>query len=229
MADKQNPQVSQGMPRTGTQSGEMQNPQSSQRGMNVSRGQSGLSTREPMGGAMMSPFSFMRRFMSEMDNLFEDFGVGSMTPFMGGSMQPQRTGESSRMWIPQIEAFERGGQLVVRADLPGVSLDDVRVNLENDVLTRSGERRSESEETRGNMYRSERSYGSFQRSVRLPEGVDPESVRASFDSGVLEITMSAPKQTSSARNIEVTAGSSAGGNVSPQMGRSPQGAKPASH
>lgn len=229
MADKQNPQVSQGTPRTGMQSGEMQNPQSPQRGMSASRGQSGLSTRDPMGGAMMSPFSFMRRFMSEMDNLFEDFGMGSMTPFTSASMQPSRMGESSRMWMPQIEAFERGGQLVVRADLPGVNLDDVRVNLENDVLTLSGERRSENEETRGNMYRSERSYGSFQRSVRLPEGVDPESVRATFDSGVLEITMSAPKQTSTARNIEVTAGQGASGNVTPSMGRPPSGTKPASH
>ena len=160
--------------------------------------------RQPYGGSQ-SPFSFMRRFMEDMDHLFGDFGMGtglsssSLMPRWGSSM-------SSRAWAPQLEVFERQGDLVIRADLPGMKKDDVRVEIDNDMLTIEGERRYEHEDTSAGIFHSERSYGSFQRSVQLPQGVNPESVKASFENGVLEITMPAPQSRPTARNIEVTGG-----------------------
>jgi HSP20 family protein len=166
-------------------------------------------SRQPYGGGYGSPFSFMRRFMEDMDHLFGDFGLGTG---LTSTARPSRLGSlSTRAWAPQLEVFERQGQLVVRADLPGMKKDDVRVQIDNDVLTIEGERRYEHEETRAGVFHSERSYGSFQRAVQLPQGVSPESVTASFENGVLEITMPQPQARPSARNIEVTAGGGAAG------------------
>ena len=103
------------------------------------------------------------------------------------------------VWSPQIETFEREGQLVVRADLPGLKKDDVNVEITDDAITISGERRNEDEERREGYYRSERSYGSFFRSIPLPEGVNAEDANATFNNGVLEITMQAVKETNRGR------------------------------
>ena len=173
-----------GLSRTGTQSRDM--------------------ARQPYGGSQ-SPFSFMRRFMEDMDRLFGDFGMG--TGLSSSSLMPRwGSSISSRAWTPQLEVFERQGDLVIRADLPGMKKDDVRVQIDDDMLTIEGERRYEHEETNAGIFHSERSYGSFQRAVQLPQGVNPESVKASFENGVLEITMPAPQSRPSARNIEVSGG-----------------------
>src|SRR4051794_20478588 len=93
---------------------------------------------------------------------------------------------TSRGWIPPMDLVEQDGEYVLRADLPGVGEDDVNVELEDNVLTISGERKSEHEH-RGEGYRRiERSSGSFARSLTLPEGIDPDSVNARFERGVLE-------------------------------------------
>ena len=96
------------------------------------------------------------------------------------------------MWSPQVEVFEREGQLVLRADLPGLTKEDVKVEVTNEAINISGERKSEHEEKREGYYRSERSYGSFYRSIPLLEGVNAEDANATFRNGVLEITMQAP-------------------------------------
>src|SRR5579883_1343539 len=101
-----------------------------------------------------SPFTLMRRFAEEMDRLFEDLRLGSSS------------------LLPRLEVTERGGKLVVRADLPGLTKDDVKVEVREDNLCIAGERRQEREEKRKGFYRSERSYGRFYREVPLPEGVD---------------------------------------------------------
>jgi HSP20 family protein len=98
-----------------------------------------------------------------------------------------------------VEVFERDKQLVVRADLPGLTKDDIDVNITEDEIVLKGERRQESEENEEGYYRSERTYGSFYRSIPLPEGVDPDQANASFRNGVLEITMPAPEQTAKRR------------------------------
>ena len=100
----------------------------------------------------------------------------------------------SRAWTPQIELFQRGDQIVVRADLPGLNKDDVDVEVHEGVLTISGERREQHEDRGEGFYHSERSYGSFQRSIPLPEGVNEEQINAQFRDGVLEVTIPVPRQ-----------------------------------
>src|SRR5207245_93860 len=107
------------------------------------------------------------------------------------------------------EVFERNNQLVVRADLPGLTKDDINVDIDDDRITIRGERQSEHEEDEKGFYRSERSYGSFYRSVPLPQGVDAEQAKADFKNGVLEITMPLPAKKSSGRRIEIGEGGAA--------------------
>jgi len=146
-----------------------------------------------------TPVDFMKRFGEEMDRLFGEFGFGR------GWLPPnieRAFGEG--LWAPQVEMFEHDGQLVVRADLPGLTRDDVNVEMNDDGITIEGERRSEQEENREGLYRSERSYGKFYRRLPLPEGVKPENATATFRDGVLEITMDAPKHAQAkAKRIEI--------------------------
>jgi HSP20 family protein len=114
--------------------------------------------------------------------LFEDPGAG------GGS------GAAARRWIPAMDLVEDDGHYVLRADLPGVSEQDVNVELEGEVLTISGQRRSEHESRRQGYYRVERASGNFSRSLTLPEGIEPDSIQASFDKGVLEVRIPKPQQ-----------------------------------
>lgn len=157
--------------------------------------------------AFSNPFTFMRRFMDDMDRTFGELGLGSWPGSPAEGLTGRGTG--SRLWSPQVEVFERDGKLTVLADLPGMKQEDVRVNIEDDILTIEGERRQEHEESRGDLWHSERSYGSFRRSVQLPVGVDPEAVRASFEHGVLEVTMPRPAQKPKGRRIDVQSSSSA--------------------
>jgi HSP20 family protein len=109
------------------------------------------------------------------------------------------------VWAPQIEVFQRDNELVVRADLPGMTRDDVAVEVTEEAVTIQGERRHESEEEREGFYRSERIYGSFYRVIPLPEGAISEQAKANFRDGVLEITMPAPPK-SKGRRIEIGEG-----------------------
>src|SRR5436853_1595123 len=126
------------------------------------------------GRESLTPFSFVRSFMDEMDRLAGNFGLGR------GLLSSTELDLPRGMWAPQVEMFERDGQLVVRADLPGMSKDEVKVQLDNNALTIEGERREEREENDGGFYRSERSDGKFYRRLPLPEGVNPDNARAEF-------------------------------------------------
>ena len=170
--------------------------------------QPGMVRRGESGAAPVSsnPFAFMRRFSEEMDRLFDDFGFGGnwLGPSFRRDFFPRSLGEFRQsLWSPQIETFEREGQLVIRADLPGLKKDDVNVEITDDAITISGERRDENEERREGYYRSERSYGSFFRSIPLPEGVNADDANATFNNGVLEITMQAPQLQSRGRRLEI--------------------------
>jgi HSP20 family protein len=171
--------------------------------------QTGLARRDSSSASFFggSPFAVMRRFREEMDRLFEDFGFGgrSLMPNFGRDLFSRTLGDfgSEAVWSPQVEMFERGGKLIVRADLPGMKKDDVKVEVTNDAVTISGERRSEHEEKREGFYRSERSYGSFFRRIPLPEGVNTEDAEATFNNGVLEIEMKAPEKRSTGRRLEI--------------------------
>ena len=200
------------------QTNEQQNKPGSQQMQTQSSGrsdrplqQTGIARRGQFEPAMLSsnPFAFMRRFSEDMDRLFDDFGFGSnwLGPSFGRDFFRRSLGEFRQsLWSPQIETFEREGQLVIRADLPGLKKDDVNVEITDDAITISGERRDEDEERREGYYRSERSYGSFFRSIPLPEGVNAEDANATFNNGVLEITMQAPQLQSRGRRLEIKEG-----------------------
>lgn len=98
---------------------------------------------------------------------------------------------------PAIESFRSDGNIIVRADLPGVDPKEVDISIEGDVLTVKGERKSKEEKKEGAFGREEIAYGSFERSLRLPRGVDAEKIQAKYDKGVLEITIPAPKEQAS--------------------------------
>ena len=111
-----------------------------------------------------------------------------------------------RRFAPATDIVESDTHYILRADLPGVAEEDLSVKLDGDVLTISGERRSQSEQRQGGYVRYERSTGSFRRSVRLPEGVDGDAIEANFDRGVLEVTVPKPERISP-RSIAITVGS----------------------
>lgn len=94
-----------------------------------------------------------------------------------------------------MEVFQRNNDLVIRADLPGLLKDDVKVDVTEDAITIQGERKREHEEEKGGIYRSERSYGSFSRTIALPEGAMTDQAKATFKNGVLEVTMPAPPES----------------------------------
>jgi HSP20 family protein len=97
-------------------------------------------------------------------------------------------------WIPAMDLVEEDEHFVLRADLPGVEEDAVSVELEDNVLSISGERKAEQEDRKQGYYRIERASGSFTRALTLPEGIDPESIQASFKRGVLEVRIPKPEQ-----------------------------------
>lgn len=141
--------------------------------------------------APIDPFALLRQFTTELDNVFDQpFGLGRW-PALPVFSAPALAGA----WAPQIDVFERDNQLVTKVDLPGLKKEDVKVEVTDGHLTISGERKSESEEKSDNVYRCERSYGSFYRAVPLPEGVTLDNVKATFADGVLEVSVPLPAQT----------------------------------
>jgi HSP20 family protein len=129
------------------------------------------------------PLRELNSIQSEMNRLFNTYFDS-----------PNAGPGNGRRWIPAMDLVESGDQFVLRADLPGMSEGDVNIELEDNVLTLSGERKAEHEERKGGYHRVERSSGKFSRSLTLPEGVDPQAVNASFDNGVLEVRIPKPEQ-----------------------------------
>jgi HSP20 family protein len=172
----------------------------------------GIARRESYAPAAWtgSPFSFMRRFSEQMDRIFEDFGFGrTFGPSFSRDFGKLANLEGS-LWSPQVEVLERGNQLIVRADLPGLTKDDVDVDITDDSIVIRGERRQETEENEEGYYRSERNYGSFYREIPLPEGVNANEAKANFRNGLLEITMPASeRQARGRRRIEIGEGAEA--------------------
>lgn len=139
-----------------------------------------------------NPFSAMRRISDEMDRAFGRFlGQGGAETMSG---------------FPAMEIAEHEGQLCVRADVPGMKPEDVKVEVTEDSLIIRGERKSEHEQRGENMYRSERQYGQFYREIPLPQGTNTEQAKANFTNGVLEISVPIPQQASKRREIPVQTG-----------------------
>jgi HSP20 family protein len=154
----------------------------------------------------VNPFVLVRAMMDDMDRMFggSSLGFGGLADSLLGTRRRglgrPRTQEA--LWLPAIDVSKRGDQLVVHAELPGLTAKDVNIEVENGTLIMSGER----QRTSGDAYHSERIYGAFYRAIPLPENVDPNQIRATFQNGVLEVTMPQPKvEQERKKKIEVQA------------------------
>jgi HSP20 family protein len=130
-----------------------------------------------------------------------------MNRLFGGFFE-QPTGQSgalapARQWIPAMDLVETDGAYILRADLPGLKRDDVKIELEQNVLTISGERVAKHEQSTDGYYRIERASGSFARSLTLPSGVDADRIEATFADGVLEVRIPTPEQPRP-RRVEIS-------------------------
>ena len=141
-------------------------------------------------------FSTMR---DEMDRMFERFENGwPRWPAVFGR------GAGADVMIPELDVRDNGQQLVIEADLPGVSEKDVSVTMAGGLLTIRGEKKTDHEEKKDNYYLSERSFGSFERSLRLPDTLDEDKIEAKFDKGVLRIVIAKrPEAVKAERRIEI--------------------------
>jgi HSP20 family protein len=127
-------------------------------------------------------FSTLQNEMNRLFNTVFDAPTGG-----GGN------GGTMRRWMPAMDLLETDDHFVLRADLPGMSEEDVDIELEDSTLTISGQRKAEHEEHKEGAYRVERAFGGFSRSLTLPQGIDPEAVTANFDRGVLEVRVPKPE------------------------------------
>jgi HSP20 family protein len=165
-------------------------------------GSGGSSRSLSASGAAASPFGLMRRFAEGMDRLFGDFRLDASPrldfPFRGAGALAQGVA-----WAPRVDVVEQGGKFVIRADLPGLTKNDVKVEVSDDAVAIRGERRQEKESKGKGFYHSERSYGSFYRAIPLPEGVDADQATATFRNGVLEVSMPAPTRSTKGRPVAI--------------------------
>jgi HSP20 family protein len=138
------------------------------------------------------PLRELGSLQNEMNRLFNT--VFDTPPGNGGS--------TMRRWMPAMDLVETEDHFVLRADLPGMSQEDIKIEFEDGTLTVSGERKAEHESKNEGYYRVERAFGTFSRSLTLPQGIDPEGVVASFDRGVLEVRVPKPEQRKP-RRIEI--------------------------
>ncbi|HEU4684766.1 MAG TPA: Hsp20/alpha crystallin family protein [Nitrospira sp.] len=166
--------------------------QAGERGV-TRRGTGPLFSLSPREFFTASPFELMRRFTEEMDRFFESPALASTS----GPMAP---------WSPPIEVAERDGQLSISAELPGLRKEDIKVELTQNGLTISGERKREQEEERDGIYRSERSYGFFSRTIPIPEDAEVDQAKATFENGILTVTIPVPHAAQRRREIPIEGG-----------------------
>ena len=168
-----------------------------------------LARKEEKPVTAPTPFGFMRRFATDMERLFEEFEGFRFPSLFGREFFPFTREFEHVGWVPEVEVLRKNGEFIVRADLPGMKKENVEVEIKENVLTLSGERKEEKEEKREGYYRTERSYGTFYRQIPLPEGAKADTAKAEFKDGVLEITMQAPKQEPRVRRLEIKQGEEA--------------------
>jgi HSP20 family protein len=141
-----------------------------------------------------NPFSLMRRMTEELDRAFSEPAGGE---------------QSERTWVPAIEVTQRDGNFVVRAELPGLRTEDVKVEITDGALVIEGERKVEHDKTKGGIHVTERRYGKFLRAIPLPDSAKVDEARAKYENGVLEVTLPAEDERSKRREIPIQASSSA--------------------
>lgn len=192
-------------------------------------GQTGLARRsvlpsvsslllDPLGFFDDDSFSIMRRMQREMNRVFGQAGLDA-----------SKRGDDflSTAWIPAAEIAFRDGNLVVSAELPGLTEKDVTVEVNDNFLIIQGERKIEQQEGSGDVRRTERRYGEFYRAIALPEGADAEHARAEFQNGVLKVTIPVPQAQKNVRQIPVEAGSAQSQQQKPTASETQSGQKAA--
>ena len=122
---------------------------------------------------------------------------------------------AQQRWVPSMDLVEADDHFLLKADLPGLAEEDVAIEVRDNALTISGERKAEHERRERGWYRVERSTGAFSRSLSLPEGIDPDAVTAEFDKGVLEVRIPKPEQRKP-RRIQINS-ADGNGNGQPQV------------
>jgi HSP20 family protein len=133
-----------------------------------------------MALARWTPMRNLASFQDEMNRMFQEF-------FRGGT--GEEAGWGLRTWTPAVDIYDTDDALILKAELPGVSKDDVSLEIHNNTLILRGERKHEAEVKEGDYYRAERAYGTFQRSFVLPTLVDQDKVQATYTDGVLELRL----------------------------------------
>ena len=143
-----------------------------------------------------SPLADMAVLQNRLNSIFSDFAL------------PEGEQESLAMgsFIPPVDIYEDAHQLVLKLEVAGIKQDDLDVRVENQTLTVKGERKFETDEKEENFHRIERRYGSFTRSFTLPQTVDTSSVKASYDAGVLSVSL-AKKEAAKPKQVKVEIGS----------------------
>ena len=145
---------------------------------------------------MLSPFRGFYDAHSEVDRLFNEM--------LGGFGRRRREeGQQLAVWAPAVDVLTKDDDLVIRAELAGLKQDDVDITLQNGLLTISGEHKVDEEEDRGNYHVKERRFGSFRRSMSLPEGTDESKVHARFEDGVLEVIVEGAAIEQAPKRIEI--------------------------
>jgi len=161
----------------------------------------------PAARREVSPFDRLR---GEIDRLFDEFGMGPWrSAFRHGVFDagPFWRGEISWGKVPAVDIAETAKGYEITAELPGIDEKNVEVKYADGILTIKGEKKDEKEEKKENYYLSERNYGSFQRSFRVPDGVEADKVEASFKNGVLTVTLpKTPEAQKKEKRIEIRQG-----------------------
>jgi HSP20 family protein len=142
----------------------------------------------------MSPLSLFRRMTEDFDRVLQ--------PLLSDD-----EAVASIAWVPTVEISERDGKYRILAELPGLSPDEVRIEMEDDALILQGERQVDRDANEGGVRRSERQFGFFYRRIPLPEGADPEQAKAQFHDGILEITIPVPNRQAKRRQLQIDADS----------------------
>jgi HSP20 family protein len=143
------------------------------------------------------PIGELNTIQNEMNRLFDTL-FDSPHRGNGNATAMQR-------WVPAMDLAETDDEFILRADLPGLSDGDVSIELDDNVLTVSGERKAEHEERAQGYYRVERASGTFSRALTLPEGIDPGSIQANFERGVLEVRIPKPAERKP-RKVSISVG-----------------------
>lgn len=177
----------------GSQKGQAMTRRSQQQGSSQSSGYL-LPYLNPADIFRMNPFSLMRRMSEEMDRVFGE---------------SNERGQRERTWTPAVEVMQREGNLVVRAELPGLKPEDVKVGITDDAIVLEGERKDEREENKGGLHVTERRYGRFYRAIPLPDGAKIDDAGAKFENGVLEVTVPTEEPKTKRREIPIQSGSQA--------------------